>query len=1020
MFKHAICMKSTERICTIIIFVVLVFTSYSPVVLSASASSDEYNDPIAFIQSDWEINVTGYGNTYLTFSNYDFDDHTIHANEGSNELFGYDDYGNFYFAFIEDYVYVNDNYINQRGFQIVKINPNGSLEWIKTVSSSYYNCRYDGNYCSILSLKVTGEDQFYFVASTYANQNLEFSSNLSLPVNGYKLIIAYHDSSGWAWAESVNSPNGYAYSNVEHIELDSSNDIVITLREQQSGSYTEFSVIAYSPAGGKWNRQLDLYYGAPTYNNLPLLMDIDGTTIHYYALTKTSIRYDSQSIYCQSNPIPNFNGWCHAWISINSNGVKVASKVIDYTSIEFKKLEVVNTTAYLYGDSNDMIDNSYDQKTILNSTETTYSRQVMLVCSFDSNGTLRYNHTSGYSLGSEWKLSQPVYESDGSAFIFTFQVDNVPISSKFAGINIDNYSSKSIELTIIKIDSNGDYQWHTGIGSNTDDIVDENQLRQSYTSNSGYIAVAAFADQEISYPSGSTADSVSNTHGGLWWFSKLNGTLLDYENRISEVPLASSPEGGLITLSTANNYDVLNYFMPDNDGDNVGTGDNCPDIYNPTQADYDGDFDGDACDLDDDDDGIEDLFDYCQTGELSWESDSLNDHDGDGCKDSTEEDLDDDNDGKSDLNDLCPLGIVGAGNDFDGDGCKDSEDYDDDNDGVNDGSDVCDKGEIDWSSGRVTDHDSDGCRDSSEDADDDNDGITDLADSCPNGATDWPSNLNTDFDADGCQDGFEDDDDDNDGVINTIDDCPNSVGSVDESGCSASQNIDNSNNNGGSNQQTVVYYVCPQGGLVVTDLDDCPEVENETNSINETNEPITQFYYVCPGGSEIVTDMADCPEGLPSTSQNVTYIIDPDSNYSNDFLVCTGGNILVKDIDDCPKMGNADGASTNEQTNSQSDDSTDTIVMIFAGIALIMASAAVMIVILRRPVQADTNFARLESADELFGNQKRNTIDDIKKPPVGLKGQSRDGYEWVEWPPNTNNHWYRVENSTDNWSKYDD
>ena len=85
-----------------------------------------------------------------------------------------------------------------------------------------------------------------------------------------------------------------------------------------------------------------------------------------------------------------------------------------------------------------------------------------------------------------------------------------------------------------------------------------------------------------------------------------------------------------------------------------------------------------------------------------------------------------------------------------GDGCKDLEDNDDDNDGVADGSDLCDKGNIDWSSGTVTDHDSDGCNDAFEDSDDDNDGVTDLR--VPK--TDWPSNLNTDFDEE--KDGFED------------------------------------------------------------------------------------------------------------------------------------------------------------------------------------------------------------------------------------------------------------------------
>ena len=69
-----------------------------------------------------------------------------------------------------------------------------------------------------------------------------------------------------------------------------------------------------------------------------------------------------------------------------------------------------------------------------------------------------------------------------------------------------------------------------------------------------------------------------------------------------------------------------------------------------------------------------------------------------------------------------------AGNDLDGDGCKDYEDSDDDGDLVRDESDLCSEGEIDWSSGTLTDHDGDGCKDEhSEDADDDNDGINDMA-----------------------------------------------------------------------------------------------------------------------------------------------------------------------------------------------------------------------------------------------------------------------------------------------------
>ena len=135
---------------------------------------------------------------------------------------------------------------------------------------------------------------------------------------------------------------------------------------------------------------------------------------------------------------------------------------------------------------------------------------------------------------------------------------------------------------------------------------------------------------------------------------------------------------------------------------------------------------------------------------------------------------------------------------------------------------------------------------------------------------------------------------------------------------------------------------------MVTDLADCPAVDN--NNSDNTQELVTQFYYVCPGGSEIVTDMADCPEGLPSTSQNITYVIDPDSNYSDDFTVCPGGNILVKNVNDCPSVGNSGSVNTGEQSGSQDSDSTDTIVLVFAGGAFLLAMAAVVLVLVRRPV----------------------------------------------------------------------
>jgi len=985
----------------------------SPLAPTAAASSEEYEDPIAFLPG-WNESMN-----VLTIPYYNYQ---MISGSNDSDVSGFDSVGNFYAAVVDDNVVIGDYTSGQRGIHIVKFDPNGTLSWGKVVSSSNYCYSSSDASCNVISLHIVDEDEFYLLVSIrYAS--LTFSGSVSTNSGTYQLVMAHHNSSGWSWAEAIGT-SGYAHQYVVDSHVDSSNDLVVLLRGSISGSYQEYSLIGYTSSGGKWNRLLETYYGSPTYANSPIMMDVEGTTTHIFALTKTNLRYDSQSTYCSNGAEL---GYCYAWISIDNNGARTSQTSVDYPSVYFGKFEVHQSKAYLYGYSEDVLNNGNDYYTNFTGTMTSNNNSgwASVLCSISSNGN--WNYVKYISIpDDEWSaLSQPIYEDDGSAYFFTHQYSSYPTTNYYDGNDISNYSALGYqqEFSVVRIDSSGNYQWHTGLGGSYD--LEPNDFEYSaYVSNSGYFVMSMLSNGVIQAPGGVSTTAcgydTSSTHCMLAWFHKSNGTMFDSEygeDATLQWAKTSSPEGGLLTFEIRNDSWHFRYFMPDNDGDNVGTVDNCPEIYNPSQADHDLDLDGDACDDDDDNDGIEDLFDYCQRGELNWISDSLTDHDGDGCKDSTEEDLDDDNDGRSDLNDLCPFGIIGAGNDFDGDGCKDLEDNDDDNDGVADGSDLCDKGEIDWSSGTVTDHDGDGCNDASEDSDDDNDGVSDLADSCPKGATDWPSNLNTDFDEDGCKDGFEDEDDDNDGVINPSDNCPNSSGTVDENGCSASQNIDGSGNNGGSSSQTVVYYVCPQGGLVVTELSDCPVTDN--NNTDNQQEPVTQFYYVCPGGTEIVTDMADCPEGLPSTSQNITYVIDPDSNYSDDFSVCPGGTVLVKDPSDCSSQESDDSTSNGEKNSNQESGSTDTIVLVFAGGAFLLAMAAVLLVLVRKPVSADTNFARLESADTLFKESPSSVpMNTLKKPPNDIIGSTKDGYEWVEWPPGTDSHWYRAENSSDDWSQY--
>lgn len=130
----------------------------------------------------------------------------------------------------------------------------------------------------------------------------------------------------------------------------------------------------------------------------------------------------------------------------------------------------------------------------------------------------------------------------------------------------------------------------------------------------------------------------------------------------------------------------LHDTTPDADADGVPDGvDNCPDVFNPDQADFDGDGMADACDADDDNDGQTDA------DEIACGSDPMNaasqaaDNDADDSPDCV--DPDDDNDGVADTTDNCPLTGNADQADNDNDGQGDVCDGDDDNDGDPDDTD---------------------------------------------------------------------------------------------------------------------------------------------------------------------------------------------------------------------------------------------------------------------------------------------------------------------------------------------
>ena len=903
--------------------------------------------------------------------------HSTHKLRFWDGSYGHDNNGNFYVALVDENVEISPvepgeigHKSDKRAIYILKYNPDGILEWSKNVTSTRNDCNsWNDNECRLMGLHIISEDTFFMTWQTYNTGVFEFDNGVDVSVSGHRLAVAYHNQDGWQYADSMQT-RGWTVDYVIKQELDANNNLVIVFKENSNGGLQEYTVRAFDENGGKWARNLEVSHQNPTYDNNPLLIDVVGSQTHFFAFTKDSIRYDSQAINCPSDSIDDY---CHIWFSIDSNGIKLNQVVVNYTSIKFTASLVHGNDIFLLGTTEDYTPANQDTVSNFTGNITEHNERTAFIAKLSSGG--------------EWLLSEPVSSSSGTEIREYFDQRDEGFANIFANINGDitfhfqsldggYYQSNYFALpgqftlstyqTFITINSEGTYLSHTTIGYQDTDRNTNDYSAKPVIGTNGYLAAffeGRGGQEDVVLPDG------SKHLGGLAFIDYQNGGVIDFKpidswNNHHMFPMAISPGGDLIVWEerrVSNTwYRSFSTFSVDDDGDGIGEGDNCPIMFNPNQFDYDGDGDGDVCDFDDDDDGVLDALDGCPTSDLGWESNSLNNHDSDGCEDNTE-DYDDDDDSIVDIIDLCPRGLTGIGYDADQDGCKDVEDTDDDNDGVTDGSDNCNPGIIGWSSGSITDHDGDGCSDASEDEDDDNDGIPDSVDTCPKGLTNWLANSKTDSDGDGCNDEIE-------------------------------------------------------------DLDCC--LEDDNNNLSDIPEAVTVLY-VCPNTFEVVANVIDCPESEQiSDDKNITnIIIDPRSDFSDEYNICPGGNYIVLGDIDCP---DDNITSSDDEAKLVVDENIAPWVLYVAIASVFVSICSMLIVIFRGGSNKKNNDEKWNTdvVDELFlSSSPSKSIEEWKtgkqSPPIGMSGTVDDGYEWIEWPPKSDDFWYRDEDSNDEWQRYD-
>ena len=133
-----------------------------------------------------------------------------------------------------------------------------------------------------------------------------------------------------------------------------------------------------------------------------------------------------------------------------------------------------------------------------------------------------------------------------------------------------------------------------------------------------------------------------------------------------------------------------------------------------------------------------------------------------------------------------------------------------------------------------------------------------------------------------------------------------------------------------------------------------------------------------------------------------------------------------------------DRANCPENIESESVASQDDSVagggmmLFFVAGTFVMSTVALLAVLLRKQSPAETSFASVDSTERYFKEepalpQEAPTLPSpppsktsvASKPSPDMIGTSHEGKEWIEWPENSGNHFYRELGYGGNWTKYE-